>query len=63
MLNLLKDNLSFIVVNNLYGSKCGIFSYDLSTTKNYSVVINDRRRMLVSNLITSSVKFIKRSTS
>lgn len=49
------DINSKIVVDSLYGSKCGV--------SNYSEVINDCRHMLASNLITSYVRFIRRQTN
>ena len=46
---------SKIVVDSLYGSKSGV--------SNFSVVINDCRRMLASDLVTSDVRFIRRQAN
>jgi len=43
------------VVDSLYGSKSGV--------SNFSAVINDCRRMLASNLVTSDVRFIRRQAN
>lgn len=44
-----------IVVDSLYCSKSGV--------SNFSVVINDCRRLLASDLVTSDVRFIRRQTN
>jgi len=46
---------SKIVVDSLYGSKSGV--------SNYSIVVNDCRRLLASDLATSDVRFIWRQTN
>lgn len=46
---------SKIVVDSLYGSKSGV--------SNFSVVINDCRRLLASDLVTSDGRFIRRQTN
>jgi len=43
------------VVDSLYGSKSGV--------SNFSVVINDCRRLLASDLVTSDVRFIRRQAN
>jgi len=46
---------SKIVVDSLYDSKSGV--------PNYSVVINDCRRLLAFGLVTSDVRFIRRQVN
>jgi len=44
-----------IVVGSFYGSKSGI--------SNFSAIINDRRHLLASDLVTSDVRFIRRQAN